>query len=184
MGEVVGLAKSRRGAPGLRWCDRRSSPGLVVKRMMVRAFQRAAGPVVRQLRLQLAETPQIQGRRDRVHVGADVSLMNTLFNTVSGDIFIGDRTIFGHNVMVLTGTHLYEDGKRRSVRGMPGEVPEAGRSITIEEDCWIGSGAIVLGGVRIGRGARIGAGTVVSRDVPSRALVVGAKPRTMPSEEP
>jgi acetyltransferase-like isoleucine patch superfamily enzyme len=47
------------------------------------------------------------------------------------------------------------------------------RPVLIDDDVWIGIGAIVLKGVRIGRGARIGAGAVVTRDVPDGASVSG-----------
>jgi acetyltransferase-like isoleucine patch superfamily enzyme len=45
--------------------------------------------------------------------------------------------------------------------------------VVIEDDAWIGIGAIVLKGVRIGAGARVEAGAVVTRDVPSGATVAG-----------
>ena len=47
------------------------------------------------------------------------------------------------------------------------------RPVTIEDDVWIGIGAIILKGTRIGRGARIGAGSVVTHDVPAGATVAG-----------
>jgi acetyltransferase-like isoleucine patch superfamily enzyme len=43
----------------------------------------------------------------------------------------------------------------------------------IEDEVWIGFGASIIGGVHIGRGAIIGAGTVVTKDVPAKAVVVG-----------
>ncbi|HOA81763.1 MAG TPA: DapH/DapD/GlmU-related protein, partial [Defluviitaleaceae bacterium] len=52
------------------------------------------------------------------------------------------------------------------------------QEIVIEDDAWIGAGAIILPGVRIGRGAVIGAGAVVTRDIPEYSIAVGvpAKP--------
>lgn len=50
---------------------------------------------------------------------------------------------------------------------------ELARPIVVEDDVWIGGGAIVLPGVRIGRGTTIGAGSVVTRDVPAGVLAVG-----------
>lgn len=50
---------------------------------------------------------------------------------------------------------------------------EYGRPIDIGSDVWVGGGAIILPGVRIGSGAVIGAGSVVTRDVPERVLAVG-----------
>src|SRR6185503_16680288 len=51
--------------------------------------------------------------------------------------------------------------------------------ITIEDDVWLGHGAIVLSGVRIGKGAVVGAGSVVTRDVPAGAVVAGAPARVI-----
>jgi acetyltransferase-like isoleucine patch superfamily enzyme len=51
--------------------------------------------------------------------------------------------------------------------------PLVSRPVVIEDDAWIGIGAIVLKGVRIGRGARVAAGAVVTRDVPDGATVAG-----------
>jgi acetyltransferase-like isoleucine patch superfamily enzyme len=51
--------------------------------------------------------------------------------------------------------------------------------ITIEDDVWIGFGAVVLDGVHIGSGAVIGAGSVVTRDVPAQAVVAGSPARVL-----
>lgn len=51
--------------------------------------------------------------------------------------------------------------------------------IIIEDDVWLGYGVIVLSGVRIGRGAIIGAGSVVTKDVPAGAIAVGMPARVM-----
>jgi acetyltransferase-like isoleucine patch superfamily enzyme len=49
--------------------------------------------------------------------------------------------------------------------------------VLIEDDCWIGANAVILGGVHIGRGAIVGAGAVVTKDVPSMAIAVGVPAR-------
>ena len=46
------------------------------------------------------------------------------------------------------------------------------KGITIEDDCWIGSNVIILDGVTIGRGSVIGAGTLVTKDIPARSIIV------------
>lgn len=48
-----------------------------------------------------------------------------------------------------------------------------GGEITIEDDCWIGGSSILLPGVQIGRGSTVGAGSVVTKDVPPFSVVVG-----------
>ena len=54
----------------------------------------------------------VNGYKDRIKIGEGCSTMNTIFNTVSRYITIGDNTIFGHNCMVLTGRHRFYKGKR------------------------------------------------------------------------
>jgi acetyltransferase-like isoleucine patch superfamily enzyme len=74
--------------------------------------------------------------------------------------------------MVLTGKHL--NIKEASEQGLPlHTVPLSGRDIFIGKNCKIGSGAIILGCVTIGDYAVIGAGAVVTKDVPERAFVAG-----------
>ncbi|WP_234834830.1 acyltransferase [Mycolicibacterium stellerae] len=101
--------------------------------------------------------------------------MNTLFNTVSGEIRIGDDTLFSHNCMVLTGTHRFHGGQRVSLSDYDAlaEVPLSGRDVVIGRGCFIGAGSIIIGQVTIGDNARIGAGSVVTRNIPAGAFAAG-----------
>lgn len=111
-------------------------------------------------------TSYIHGDKTRLHLGKDVYLNNTLFNTSSGEIYVGDKTMFAHNCMVLTGTHII-DGK------ITLDHPDKGRDIRIGENCWIGSGAIINGKVTIGDNTVIGAGSVVTKNIPANVFAVG-----------
>ena len=62
--------------------------------------------------------------------------------------------------------------------------PELGAPITIGEDCWFGGSVIVLPGVTIGRGVTIGAGSVVTKDVPAFHVVAGNPARIIRKIEP
>lgn len=91
------------------------------------------------------------------------------FNCVVLDVAkvtIGDRTLFGPNVQVYTATHPM-DHKIRAA-GL-----ENGKFIHIGEDVWVGGGVIVCPGVTIGDRTVIGAGSVVTRDIPSDAFAAG-----------
>ncbi len=91
------------------------------------------------------------------------------FNCVILDVApveIGDHTLFGPAVQIYTALHPLNAAERR--RGV-----ESGSPVTIGRDVWIGGGAIVCPGVRIGDEAVIGAGSVVTRDIPPRVLAVG-----------
>jgi len=104
----------------------------------------------------------LHGSIERISIGKNCILNNTFFNTRSGRISLGDGVKFGHNVMVLTGEHRND-----------GYVPSEGRDIFIGDDTWIASGAIVIGPVNIGSGAIVGAGSVVTKDVPQNVFVAG-----------
>ena len=81
---------------------------------------------------------------------------------------IGARTLIGPNVSLYTASHPLDPEVRNGTAG-----PEDGKDITIEEDCWICGNAIVLAGVRIGRGSTVGAGSVVTKSVPPYTVVAG-----------
>ncbi len=117
----------------------------------------------------------VHGDKKRVNVGTNCSTMNTIFNAISGKILIGDHTIFGHNCMVLTGTHNFIDGKLAGLNGFPDqETPKEGRDIVIGEGCFIGSGTILIGPLTIGDNVLIASGSVVFKDVPSSCFVSGS----------
>jgi len=85
-----------------------------------------------------------------------------------GGVRIGDRVYTSPFVQILAVNHVYEDPTRPFVeQGITAE------GITIEDDVWIGAGAVITDGVRIGRGAVVAAGAVVTRDVPAHTLVGG-----------
>ena len=78
---------------------------------------------------------------------------------------IGSYTLFGPAVQVYTAMHPLDAGQRRG--------KEFGKPVEIGSDVWVGGGAIVLPGVRIGSCAVIGAGSVVTRDVPEGVFAAG-----------
>ena len=82
------------------------------------------------------------------------------------DITIGDDVQIGPHVQLLTPTHPVEPGPRR-------DKWEAAKPITIGDNVWLGGGVIVLPGVTIGADTVVGAGAVVTRDLPSGVLAVG-----------
>lgn len=87
-------------------------------------------------------------------------------------ITIGDDVQIGTNVQLLTPTHPIDPQSRR-------DKWEAAEPITIEDNVWLGSGAIVLPGVTIGENTVVGAGAVVSRDLPANVLAVGNPARVV-----
>ncbi|KAJ6086445.1 hypothetical protein N7467_005359 [Penicillium canescens] len=82
-------------------------------------------------------------------------------------VVIGDRVQIGTGVSLITAGHDTSILSRR-------KFVEFGHPIFIEDDCWIGSNVLVLPGVRIGQGCTIGAGSVVTKDIPPFSIAVGA----------
>jgi maltose O-acetyltransferase len=90
------------------------------------------------------------------------------FNCVVLDVCpvrIGDYSMFGPAVQIYTPMHPFDAALRRQ--------QEFGKPVEIGSDVWVGGGAIILPGVRIGSRAVIGAGSVVTRDVPGGAFAAG-----------
>jgi acetyltransferase-like isoleucine patch superfamily enzyme len=99
---------------------------------------------------------------------------------------IGDRVLIGHNSSIFdSDTHPLNarDRHRQYVeiitRGHPAELYLREQVVTIEDDVWIGCNAVVLKGVTIGRGAVIGAGSIVTHDVPPFVVVAGNPARVI-----
>ncbi|MCE7530637.1 DapH/DapD/GlmU-related protein [Polynucleobacter sp. IMCC 29146] len=80
-----------------------------------------------------------------------------------GKINIGDHVVFSPNVKIYTAGQFYDSLKLKNRVG----------SIVINKYAWLGAGAIVLPGVSIGEGAVIGAGSVVTKDIPPYVVAVG-----------
>jgi len=99
-----------------------------------------------------------------IEVSARIPIGAGLFLPHTSDTVIGAASI-GRNVTIFQGVTL--GAKELDMNFIPASRP------VIEDDVIIGAGAKVLGGVRIGRGARIGANAVVLIDVPPGAVAVG-----------
>ncbi len=140
-----------------------------IKRLLLKV----AAPFVRWFQFAALRTYTCYGDPRRLHFGKHLGLANTLFNVASGDIYIGDETIFGHNCMVLSGVHEFVEGRRKSLVVGGGDTPQYGKEIRIGRGCWIASGVIVQGGVTIGDNVIVGAGSVVTKDLPSGVFAVG-----------
>ena len=103
--------------------------------------------------------------------GANIRLGERVFfnfNCVVLDVCqveIGDFTLFGPAVQIYTATHPMDPIARRSL--------ESGKPIAIGSDVWVGGGAIILPGVTIGSRTVIGAGSVVTKDVPDDVFAAG-----------
>ncbi|RKR73990.1 DapH/DapD/GlmU-related protein [Frondihabitans australicus] len=84
-----------------------------------------------------------------------------------GGITLGDGVMVGPKATFITMGHPVDPGERRQFL--------TGAPIVVEENVWIGAGAMILPGVTIGRDSVVAAGAVVADDVPAQALVAGPK---------
>ncbi len=114
---------------------------------------------------------------------------NSLGIVVNANVEIGNNVLIWHHVTLAAGRRDREGREHAGANGRGAARREGSgvAKIVIEDNVTLGTGAIVIAPrgatLRIGSGAKIGAGTVVTADVPSRARVVGARPRILTEEE-
>ena len=101
-----------------------------------------------------------------VHFGKNIYANFHLTLVDDTDIYVGDYTMFGPNVTVATAGHPILPALRE-------QVYQYNMPVVIGRNCWIGAGAILLPGVHIGDGTVIGAGSVVTKDIPANVVAVG-----------
>jgi acetyltransferase-like isoleucine patch superfamily enzyme len=119
----------------------------------------------------------------RIVIGAGASFQRAVL--INGNVSIGRGCIFAPGVFASSGKHVYDLKPAWPIRAQEALLAAApadpdvaryivDRPVLIDEDCWLGAHVVVAPGVRIGRGAIVGANSVVTRDVEPFAIVVGA----------
>ena len=101
-----------------------------------------------------------------VHFGSGIYANSNLTLVDDGHIYIGDKVMFGPNVMIATAGHPINPELRD--RGL-----QFNKDVYIGENTWIGGNVVILPGVHIGRNTVIGAGSVVTKDIPDNVIAVG-----------
>ena len=120
-------------------------------------------------------TPFLCDYGRNIHIGNHVSInMNCTFIDCN-KIVVDDNVLIAPNVQLYTATHPVDLKERYTQREENREFIRHTYAlpITIEEGCWLGGGVIVLPGVKIGKGSVIGAGSVVTKDIPENVVAVG-----------
>lgn len=107
-----------------------------------------------------------------LHIGKNVFINSGCRFQDQGGITIGDGALIGHNVVMATLNHSEDPETRGNLHPAP---------IHIGRNVWIGASAAILPGVTIGDGAIVGAGSVVTRDVPENMIVTGVPARILRS---
>lgn len=101
-----------------------------------------------------------------VHFGRNIYANFNLTLVDDTHIYVGDHTMFGPNVVVATAGHPILPELRQ--RGYQYNFP-----VRIGKNCWIGAGVLIMPGITIGDHVVLGAGSVVTRDIPSRVVAAG-----------
>jgi len=114
-----------------------------------------------------------------IEIGDDVYIgPYAIFNSAISTIRIGSKVMFGPRVIIMGGDHrtdvlgayMYDVGEK---------LPENDQDVILEDDVWIGAGALILKGVTIGCGTLVGAGSVVTKSIPPYSVAVGNPARVV-----
>ncbi|MCX2449872.1 acyltransferase [Pedobacter sp. PLR] len=89
-------------------------------------------------------------------------------NVIIGPVTIGNEVMLAQNIVISALNHGYED-----VEISPRRQKESCKQITIEDDVWVGSNSVITAGVTLGKHCIIGAGSIVTKDVPPFSVAVG-----------
>jgi len=114
-----------------------------------------------------------------IRVGSDSLIGEYSVIRGQGGVDIGDRVYTSPLTQILAVDHVFDDPNRPYI-----EQGITAQGIRIEDDVWIGGGAVVTDGVTVGRGAVIAAGAVVTEDVPAHTVVGGVPARVLRTIEP
>lgn len=112
--------------------------------------------------------------RGRMVIGSGTWIGQQCFLHSAGNLIIGNNVGIGPGVKIITSFHAEEGISKPILHSRIEFAP-----VVIEDDADIGVGAIILPGVTIGKGAQVGAGAVVTRNVPAYAIVAGVPARLL-----
>ncbi len=151
-------------------------------KVLLRAYNRSEGWPERQAILQQLlghiglnskiEPPFYCSYGRNIYLGDEVFLNVSCTILDPNQVRIGHYVMIGPNVQIYTSAHHLQAETR--IQGL-----EVAKPVVIEDNVWIGGGAILLPGVTVGRNAVVGAGAVVSRDVPADTVVAGNPARVI-----
>lgn len=109
----------------------------------------------------------------RITIGAFTFIGRGTEIDVSAEVLIGSHVLIAPGVFITDHAHNFDADTRIDEQGC------SSAPVVIEDDVWLGAGCMVLPGVHIGHGAIVGAGAVVTNDVPVMAIMVGVPARVI-----
>lgn len=139
-----------------------AAPGVAIRMLIYKLFFKKCGKGLRVADYVVIKFPEM------IAVGNHVAFNEFDWIDGNGGIEIGDYVRIGPHVSVISFEHVFSDP----------EIPiklqgKSLKKIVIEDDVWIGAGSKILGGVTIGKGSVIGAGSVVTKNIPPYSIAVG-----------
>jgi acetyltransferase-like isoleucine patch superfamily enzyme len=105
---------------------------------------------------------------EKISIGNNSGINQQVYLNGFGGIDIGNYVRIAPQAALISANHNF-----RSLNLPISLQEEVGKKIVIEDDVWIGYGAVILKGVRVGKGSVIGANAVVSKDIPKYSIVIG-----------
>ncbi len=122
------------------------------------------------------------GPTGKIKVGDRTSIQDRC--VILGDVSIGAHCLFSYNVYISSGRHYFDLKPQWLIKDQDafvaqddGLYSQHSKPVVVEDDCWIGINVVVMPGTTIGKGAVIGANSVVTRDVEPYSVVAGAPAR-------
>lgn len=107
-----------------------------------------------------------------IHIGSDFTGNFNLTILDIREVYIGDHVMIGPNTLITTVNHPLDPLKRRKYMA-------TAEPVTIGNDVWIGGNVTILPGVKIGNNVVVGAGAVVTKDIPDNSLALGVPARVV-----
>lgn len=115
----------------------------------------------------------LPGKGKGICLGENSMIGRRNFISCAKEITVGKNCIFGPNVTIVDNNHEFKDvTKPILAQGSSKPFP-----VSIGEDCWIGTNAVILPGTKIGRHCVVGANSVVSGTIPNNSVVTGSPAR-------
>jgi len=130
------------------------------------------------------------GDRNQLAVGAGQTLQigdetsTHMGCYIAGDVEIGRYCLFSANIFVSSFDHNFRHQPELLIKDQDlvvrrGSVEAQSKKTVIEDDCWIGWGAVLRRGITVGKGSIVGANSVVTKDIPPYSIAVGAPARVV-----
>lgn len=146
-----------------------SSKGAIFNRLRVIVLRKLALGVGDRC---LIRSGVVINRPENFCIGSDSGVGTGSLISCEGKVRLGSRVLMGADVIIYTSNHIWSE-KHATYFGQGLDVA----SVTIGDDVWLGARCIILPGVSVGDGATVAAGAVVTKDVPSLAVVGGVPAR-------